>query len=54
MPAEISVPVIFVGELEHENSLHWDYRSSYPRFKRDCLLDRQLQNYVFLGGRPHS
>ena len=28
-------------------------RSSYSRFKRDCLLDRKLQNYVFLGGRLH-
>ena len=27
--------------------------SSYSRFKRGCLLDRELQNDVFLSGRLH-
>ena len=42
------------GAWKPENSQHRDYRTSYPRFKRDCLLDRELQNYVFLEGRFHA
>jgi hypothetical protein len=42
------------GPQDDENSLHRVYPSAYSGFKRDCLLDRKLQNYVLLSGRLHS
>jgi hypothetical protein len=43
-----------VGAWNRQNSRRSGHRLSDSRFKGDCLLDCELQDYVFLGGRVYA